>query len=358
MRIKVLPAFHGDCFIISFEDDGLVRNILIDGGPRRTYRRFLKPELEKIITKSEQIDLLIITHIDDDHIGGIIEMFEDVEFIKNVVQEVWFNSGLILSTFFDAALASEREISMSNINNTDMSFSQGNSLEKSLESFGSWQRKLLCAETSPIRFFNSNITILSPDVATLQDLNMQWDVEKEDRDTRLAFGRNDYRYSIDELKLRPFKEDKSLVNRSSLALVIEHQRGRLLLLADSHPSVVANSLRKHGYKRENKLEIDFIKVSHHGSKGNTSSDLLDLISCRNYIISTDGSRGIPSKEALSRIISSQIPPVRFFFNYSNDRISQIFSKSDIDKYNFTISYLNNQLEPLSIDINAENRKSV
>ncbi len=54
MKMKFLPAFNGDCILISFEYEGINRNILIDGGIPRTYQRHLKPELEKLVQKKRK----------------------------------------------------------------------------------------------------------------------------------------------------------------------------------------------------------------------------------------------------------------------------------------------------------------
>ena len=58
---------------------------------------------------------------------------------------------------------------------------------------------------------------------------------------------------------------------------------KILLLADSHPSVIVASLRALYYSETQKLTVDYMKVSHHGSRYNTSPELLSLINCRQFI---------------------------------------------------------------------------
>ena len=82
LKIRPLKAFHGDSLLLSFENEGATRNILIDGGTGKTYSqkpKVLKTEIEQIKDKGENIDLMVITHIDDDHIGGIVRMFKKKE---------------------------------------------------------------------------------------------------------------------------------------------------------------------------------------------------------------------------------------------------------------------------------------
>jgi glyoxylase-like metal-dependent hydrolase (beta-lactamase superfamily II) len=88
MYIKLLQAENGDAIHLRVRDKTYkYRNILIDGGKSTAYI-FLnsqkKPEdgvlkqfIEQIRTQGEHIDLLILTHVDDDHIGGILKWLED-----------------------------------------------------------------------------------------------------------------------------------------------------------------------------------------------------------------------------------------------------------------------------------------
>lgn len=72
--INFLKAFNGDCILISFKDDkGISRNILIDGGIDGTYYSSsdnsygnLKTEIDNIRREKEKIDLLVLSHIDND----------------------------------------------------------------------------------------------------------------------------------------------------------------------------------------------------------------------------------------------------------------------------------------------------
>ena len=76
------------------------------------------------------------------------------------------------------------------------------------------------------------------------------------------------------------------------------------------------------------------KISHHGSRKNTSNELLELIKCRKFLISTDGKQHYhPDKESLSRIICSQERPC-LIFNY--DVYNKIFSKEELSQNLFYI----------------------
>ena len=76
IQIEYLPTNYYDAIVIRYDgNDGIFHNILIDGGDYRNatlcYKDNIKPRLQQIFNAGEVIDLWIITHIDDDHIGGI-----------------------------------------------------------------------------------------------------------------------------------------------------------------------------------------------------------------------------------------------------------------------------------------------
>ncbi|WP_273126195.1 MBL fold metallo-hydrolase [Bacillus weihaiensis] len=342
--IKVLPGENGDCFLLKLKTDSGIKNILIDGGKGDLCHQELKKEFLRIKQANQRVNLLVVTHIDDDHIAGIIKLFEDKEIDTSIIDNAWFNSGTLISS----STLSEEEISNREvIINTEptskkMSVGQGISLEGYLNESGIWNKDIIL--TNQIHNLDSiNIKILSPDVKTLEKLNKKWDKEKEKIGTKIAKEKKmafttDYDKSIEELCNQEFKEDSSLFNRSSIAFLLENENYRLLMLGDSHPSVIVSSLKKLGYSEENKLKIDIMKVSHHASKKNTCPELLKLLDCENFIISSDGSKhGLPNKQSLARIVKMMDKEVNFYFNY--DSMKKVFSSEECDQYKIHCNYL-------------------
>jgi hypothetical protein len=62
--------------------------------------------------------------------------------------------------------------------------------------------------------------------------------------------------------------------------------------------------------------LDAYKISHHGSRGNNSSDLLRLVRCRNYLFSTSGSRfHHPHDECVARVLVEGGKELCIYSNY-------------------------------------------
>ena len=309
LKVKVLPANCGDCIIISFKDKDKIRNILVDGGVGRVYKKILRNEIEKIKEKNQQIDLLIITHIDADHIGGIIKFVEDDE-NNNIIKKVWFNSWENIV---------KKPVRLSH-NENNISPRQARTLENKLKKLGVWSDEVIM-QGSHETYSNAKITVISPNQNELDNLKFyikdEFEISEED----------DRNKSISALQNRRFIEDDKIPNGSSIAFLFEYNYEpnkvkRILLLGDSFPSVVVGNLEK--YRVENKkIKIDYTKLSHHASKSNTSDELIEMIECENYIVTTMGCHGNPNKETFARILKNH-SKVNLFFNYKNEQTEKIF----------------------------------
>jgi beta-lactamase superfamily II metal-dependent hydrolase len=311
---------------------------LIDGGISKTYQRHLKPEIEKLIAKGQGVDLLIVTHIDDDHIGGIKEMYQETNLNRSFIKKVWFNSGNLLSDFFQESRKKEREVGIIPDNQVIMSIPQGITLENALIKEGNWVQNLIKVSQCQECIVGSKITILSPTEKQLKKLHQSWEIEVDKRIQMSALDHDDFIFPISELVNRTFNEDTKMPNGSSIAFLLEVEGKRVLMLGDAFPSVVAKSLKDLGFHEDNKLKIDIVKVSHHASKGNTSPELLSLIECDKFVISTDGSKhGLPDKLAIARIIANN-PNCKIYFNY--EEITQsMFLPEDKEQYKFECQFL-------------------
>ncbi|MDE7021509.1 MAG: MBL fold metallo-hydrolase, partial [Lachnospiraceae bacterium] len=72
-KIKNLSDNQADCFIIILEHKDRKISILVDGN-----REGMKScqMLHEEISKLEQLDYIVVSHIDNDHLGGILKYLE------------------------------------------------------------------------------------------------------------------------------------------------------------------------------------------------------------------------------------------------------------------------------------------
>jgi beta-lactamase superfamily II metal-dependent hydrolase len=336
LELRILQAEHGDSIVISGELDGKFRNILIDGGPAKAFEvqhipRPLQLFLNDVKRKTQKVDLLVLTHVDDDHIGGLIAGFNKHGYLTDLTQEVWFNSGKLILNYLEQPIDDSHFVVFKNSVSSNTSSRQGIKLEDHLTELDIWPHPLIKSGDEFERF-NCKFTVLSPSLSKLEKLSIKWEKERVNANTSAS--KKDYSKSFEQLLAADkFKEDNSIHNGSSLAFIFEYGEKALLLLGDAHPSTVVESLKVQGYSAQIPLLIDYVKVSHHGSKANTSDELLTLIDCNNFIISTNGNHhGLPNKKTLARIIKC-FPNANLMFNYPN-LIGEIFSDEELTNASF------------------------
>ena len=77
-KLKVTQALHGDCLILEhgFQDERYY--LLIDGGPSNVYNNYLKEELVGMRDKGGKINLAVLSHVDDDHVNGLLDLLHEL----------------------------------------------------------------------------------------------------------------------------------------------------------------------------------------------------------------------------------------------------------------------------------------
>lgn len=75
MRLTVFQSDKGDCILLTGEDG---TRILADGGMRSSYREHVAPALGRLESAGSELDLLYVSHIDRDHIGGVLQLLDDL----------------------------------------------------------------------------------------------------------------------------------------------------------------------------------------------------------------------------------------------------------------------------------------
>ena len=342
-RIEMLPASDGDCLWIEYGPRRRPRRILIDGGRSGTYKA-LKRKFIAIPEGKRHVDLFILTHVDSDHIAGAIKFFQD-ERLSVTFGDIWFNGRQHLRAgFITGALGKENHFtfeafgpqfgSRKAVTGGFLSTREGNRYADILrrrqlpwnQAFGG--RSVVVINNPPVRSLadGMTITILSPTVATLSALRSKWreeisllhaNLEEEERAEVSRFRRRDLTESmnIEELADRKFDPDNSAANGSSIAVMAEYRRKRVLLTGDAFAPVLIESLKQILGSRQ-RLKVHALKVSHHGSTKNINPELLRLIDCDRYLISTNGNRHHhPDRDAIARLIKYGGAHPKLYFNY-------------------------------------------
>ena len=327
VEVHMLPVAEGDFLWIRYGHD-LYSNILIDGGPRNHGRKF-KNVLTTIEQRGEKVDALILTHIDEDHIQGALEGMSQCSSstLQKLIQGIYFNTcrGIRASSEHctDEVGYAEDELSCK-IPNGGFGVSHAVKFLDLLEQKGLRDvlHEFICAGQE-IQIAGAKLRIISPGRKELDKLANQWEAYKN---PVIETGFSPcpsklLKKDITTLQKEPFSSDYSVNNRSSIAFLLEYDNCRMAFLGDAAASVCMNGLKKIGISKP--YPVDFIKLSHHGSRSNTSNRLLKMLPTQNYLISTNGftlkkQNTVPSKITISHLLRPEFisgNPVNVFANY-------------------------------------------
>jgi len=330
IKFKFFEAGHGDSILVS-TDEGT--HILIDGGEEGTYA-----EIEEYMYENEidKLDLVVLTHIDGDHINGIIEMMEEKD-NWNKIKEIWFNDSTIKIA----------------IKNGEIGYGDGNALEDLIAESSIIHKKNIsfhknCEKNEREYNIGSDIklTLLSPKFEDLGTQVNEWKTYNGEIAGKSCIDRRNIEEIVELFKNENMNKAKtkklakatsmSLANKTSIAFILEYDGKEFLFLGDADIKVINKSLIDLGYF-EKPLKIEFVKLAHHGSKKNINEAFLNLIDTEKFIILTDcSSFAHPDKETLGLIVThdkERTKKIDLIFNYY-ELISKKLSKSELVEYNF------------------------
>lgn len=314
MTIKLLKAYNGDAIAISFLDnEGKPRNIFVDGGREATYfdrvRRNgpLKKVIDDIKKRKEIIDLIILSHIDNDHIEGFLKWFEQDKKAPQFINEVWFNSNEAIANFLKKPKNEDLELFIADGSNILTGVDEGIEFQEFLKKHN-LNLNTIVKKGLEWESFGLKVNILTPMHKQLEDLLELY--QEKTGDVKYTAVRNDWSKNLidiiaeeEKISFR-FRQDRSVKNGSSITTLMSHKGKKFLLLADSHPKEVCASLKDLGYSKERPVKVEFMQVAHHGSKANNNKELFELVDTQNYIISTNSSgHGHPHKSVIARIVA-------------------------------------------------------
>lgn len=335
LQIELLPAGPGDCLWLEYGEPGKTHIILIDGGVNDTFEPLEKRICQAItehVTNELYIDLLVVTHIDNDHIEGVLRLLNETKY-PITYGDVWFNGNHQLKNL-PAPSAEERR--------PDLLGDLGDIPRPDLLGLREGDKLSSILATPKIRWNNAfngaavmipvqgklpsldlcgglKLTVLGPPVLRLRKLAEDWKQVKDEEFEE----RNDLLGSKDTwppVWLSLPTPDKSVKNGSSIVLLAEYGDKRLLLTGDAHAADIEAGVSRLLTERNlpsRPFPITALKLPHHGSAKNISQNLLEKLNCSQYLVSTNGSGNPkhPDHQALLRVLKFTSKQPRLAFNY-------------------------------------------
>ena len=331
----MLPAEEGDALWVEYGDPHKPRRMLIDAGVFGTYGA-VKEKIETIGGR-RRIELMVVTHIDNDHIDAMVKLLG--EDLRIWLGDFWFNAWEQIRE--DTLGARQGEMLSDRIN--ERGFRHNRKADGGPIGIPSDDQERL-----PVYKLlgGLKVTILGPTRKDLSKLRSEWnttieaaglepggeftgarlieDTPKYHKD-RLGSGHP----NLERWANRKFTEDGSKPNASSISFLAEYGDRKVLFTGDARSDSLIEGIDRLLKERGLcKLKIDALKVPHHGSKHNVSNELMARLDCQHFLISSSGNRfNHPDDDATARLILHSDQPT-LHFNYRSE------DNSDWDRENW------------------------
>lgn len=358
VEIYVFQAGEGDSFLVTIKDGKKEINLLIDCGNYVTYQKYIRKKLLNMAQNGKMIDYLILTHVHSDHIGGAIPLLKEngssdaakVIPIRNVLYNGFL--GLKLQHYQEQACDDREKLIYQGIcarraavlskclRGKRITLQEELCISKLLldgrynwnGGCGAWPEKVIINQSDQIEIGEHiSIRFVSPGFNQLVAMNQEWEKYLERMNRRMDLKDNtlicsayeSFQYILNEKEYEeiahmieqpsPDKEgiekladsrinyDYTYENSSSIAFLLQVGEKRMLFLGDANIGVCQKILRE--WYGNGEMEMDFIKLSHHGSERNLSKNFLRWFGNKNYLISAGTGNKRPSKRTLALLFS-------------------------------------------------------
>lgn len=389
--LHMYQAGLGDCFLLEFGTGEDEFRMMIDTGTVDFGKKCLKDVLKNLKKKKKKIDLLVISHIDGDHIGGALALLR-VKRYAQLIKEIWHNG--LQQTISDLPDKTDKrsmrviEEIASNLY-TEPAQTGGTTAEQSEELdklAGEWRiiingitggkaimedlagkcigpkgdievfvllprrehldalREYFLNELPPGAQADKSVAsekcftqaLLQEDGDEYEEAGCAGE-DEEDEDEK-SFVAATLKTWADQTEA---DEDSKVTNASSIALIIRYQGKKLLFPGDAGGQDLSDALQRwlEANPKENLL-FDVVKLPHHGSNRNCFK-LLDTpgFDGKLFLVSTSGkNHGHPNMETLAKAVVRQEANDRVLaFNYANSAYKIFNFKKNRKTYQYRVT---------------------
>jgi beta-lactamase superfamily II metal-dependent hydrolase len=366
LKLHVIQAEHGDCFVLEYGSTS-PQYILIDGGPENIYDMYLRDELLKIRDAGGKLNLVVVSHVDADHVTGLLDFVAELRKQKTDSTDATIASDAIWHNTFSQTIGSGNDIQtrMKTVLTKSAAVSQpmtlagmavkgvgeGNRLRLAAQALGipknpETPHDLICVDDlpTPIVFDNLEIRIVGPTRQNIESLKQEWLDWLE-------------KHEDDDLRSNPYlaaMADQSIPNLSSIMLLAKAHDKTILLTGDGRGDHLIQGLNQAGLLDENgKIHVDLLKMPHHGSDRNMTKKFLKTVVADKYVLSANGKYGNPDLSTLIWIVEAAKEAKRSIeIVATNETTStkKIVEEYDPSEYGYTLTVMNKGSHSMIIEL--------
>ena len=290
MKIHFLDVGQADCTFIELPDG---KNIMIDAGLSTSAKHII--EYVDSLGVS-QIDYFILTHPDNDHVGGAKKIFEHFE-IKNIIRP--------FSISVDSKTNLPTEYEKLGVYYTDIYQSTCNVITTNV--YATFIQKAY-TET----YFENGIEKQSHIYVSYDGLKLPLDENAEYNFEFFApiVRENAYEILYEETDTYGYptkfygKDTSSSKNNASPVMLLEYRESSFVFTGGAEEEVESDFLNQTTEQEKDRFKnVDVMQAGHHGSTTSNTAEFLNLV-CPNYFVVSagkDNKYGHPHDEIVNRV---------------------------------------------------------
>jgi hypothetical protein len=367
MKLTTFQSDKGDCLLLTSKGS---KRILIDGGMADSYSEHVAPTLHALQKQGGKLDVVYVSHIDEDHISGVLQLLDDLVAWRvhdfqiahgnpthpapraghprpPEIGGIWHNAfhdqvganagdienmlaatAVILSGAAGQALrdASEehRDLATSMKQALQVSRRIGRELKIPLNTeYGN--RLMMIRQGMPqLEFGAMKLFLIGPFKEDLEKLQADWNkwlkttagkaavrfVNDESRDHQRDLGTNAMSLLaplINASKILGQRSRVTVPNLASLMFFVEENGRTLLLTGDGHWADILKGLAHHGkLSADHNIHVNVLKVQHHGSEHNLNEKFCKDVIADDYIFCGNGAHENPDLDVIETVAHSRI----------------------------------------------------
>lgn len=356
LEINMINVEDGDAIILMLEKNENKALVLIDGGYKLHYCK-LKRRIDELLPSfNNRIDLIICTHYDNDHLGGIEHVIDDYH---SIIQKIWIHRAMntlneeisILKEKLNIIEQTEHELNRyNNLAGIDgfqnllivegykdlirvieklINYGLANKVYEPrrgdyLEGF-----EELMVISPTVDFYNSNLELLKTERYLNDIIN---DISERklllERSVELVDSKSTRKYMdminpCSKLETSSIDNNVTAANLLSIVTLVNIDSKRFLFTGDSG----IETFEKQNILDDNLKDLEWLDLPHHGSKNNTSAKMLSHFNSKTVFVSGKGIYNRPhslilnclkNKRRMENVYITNSEPDTWYLKYDSD----------------------------------------
>jgi beta-lactamase superfamily II metal-dependent hydrolase len=371
VKLEVFFATDGDCLLLTSSDG---HRALIDGGRTDSFRKLTWPALRELAEAGEGIDLVVVSHIDADHISGILWLMKAVAawavhdfqttdggnpgFPEPAIprppdiERFWHNSWraqlgdlagpiqayvgrvdeALQTSSFDPSKAPNAAVDLVDaLQGLAESIPDGVELLRIVDNDTPLSRNapfddLVLLQDPPHQeqLGQTTLTVIGPARKHLAKLREEWRAWLDtDAGRKAASEEIDEALAAAEIIAETDPSRVTPPNRASITLLAEEDGRTCLLTGDAAEEEILEGLEAAGRMVDGRCRCNVVKVQHHGSEHNVSTAFAGAVLADQYVFCADGNNRNPDPSVVKTIVETRLAedprPFTVWFNTSPER---------------------------------------